>query len=971
MNKRILRITSALFAVALLISVFAIGTWALEWDGSSLEESDEGHNAGATGFALRTTDDNVVGYRFSVVDGAGNNKVSKVIDVFRSVGYGDYGYYFQHKFAPKYNKRQLIENQYGKFSTTVNQINCYREATLSFATALPIPSEMETWQNNVTNLNVVLAKLGLGSIDALEVGDKLLVEPIYDVRLESVWHTATVTELAIYGKYLLGGESTGGNSLNSASWGFISKYTNYYYPNALYTPDGQGLWPGAEPVTKRTKFNTLIQKGYGVGIAYSQGANNLEPMLDVDICEAWSGNPTVPNTRYGYSNGHTFQNWHNDRGYPIMDSNIWFQVHFPTEAENFYVRQTLTVDGNTVLTRDTWSDDGQWFSVTPTPAIISADKEYYTVTAQVDWIDEDGNVLKYGAEKTFYIPVQPRANRYQVIAYNSTGNIQAYDGMGGSSGAVYYGQRIYVKYQYTCDTTWTSYNNLYGTMYEWVNGDWDPILGSPDGKDLTEAMVKGTTDTVSSNGGYVYIKDNYNSGDDEIPFYLVTAWSEDPEYTTLSTWYSIPILTPDVELSEIYLVDANGTRLDHTDLTVGETVYIRYKYRNNTNCTLIVDGYNNDQERISATGVYRIPANGTITVAGGSMVVSESSFIIWGGVYLEGAGIYNTEYESDNTNNELTLQCNASYPLTLTPIAPNASYREGTDVISSFWLNNVGGTDVTPDSNITIRMRIYTPNGTLITSQTITNAIVPGNDKNLYYFKWTVPTGLNGQQVRVVADIVDGNESFSLSTRYYATCVYPQFDTPDTNYEDKAPDGFSVPSTPTATTRYATWWQWQWEDDGFVKKYYGIGIPKTSTESLTPDPNSNSAYKNGYWTMKSGYGVWLKAVNSVCGVSGYTIPNTSAYTMPQFAYAAYPEFEYGYGANACTTLLLQSNYWYFSSPNSPKYHYTPIYFPDGAYVVEIVKSDMWTPAGMISAVSTTKPITIKDSAYDDWFVGRK
>jgi hypothetical protein len=268
-------------------------------------------------------------------------------------------------------------------------------------------------------------------------------------------------------------------------------------------------------------------------------------------------------------------------------------------------------------------------------------------------------------------------------------------------------------------------------------------------------------------------------------------------------------------------------------------------------------------------------------------------------------------------------------------------------------------------------MRLYKPNGTLITTQTVAKAIVPGNDRNLYYFKWTVPTGLNGQRVRVVADIIDGNESFSLSNRYYATCVYPQFDTPDTNYEDKAPDGFSVPSTPTATTRYATWWQWQWEDDGFVKKYYGIGIPKISNESLTPDPNSNSAYKNGYWTMKSGYGVWLKAVNSVCGVSGYAIPNTSAYTMPQFAYAAYPEFEYGYGANVCTTLRLQSNYWYFSSPNIPKYHYTPIYFPDGQYVVKIVKSDMWTPAGMISAVSTTKPITIKDSAYDDWFVGRE
>ena len=971
MSKHILRIASLLIAAVLLISTFAVGSFALEWDGDSVEGGGGGTDAGKVGYALRTTGDNVIGYRFSLVDENGNNVVSKVIDIFRDKHYGRNGYSYLHKFVPKYNKCQLIDNQDGAFSTAVNSTNCYKEADLTFATELPEPKDMGTWQNNVTNLNVVLDKLGAGSVEDLSKGDMLIVEPIYDVRLESVWHAVTTTEIAVYGKATFGGDSTGGNSTDSEKFGFISGYTNKHYPNALFTPDGQGLWNPATATSKRLTFKTVIDYGYGVGIAYTQETGAEEPNLIVNLCEAWLAYFGDYTDMYGYSIGPSFDDWVIDYDYPIMGDDIWFDVHFPRETENYYVRQTVTVDDEDPVSREIWSNRGVWFNAKPDDMTIDAGKEYYTVVARVDWIDENGNVLKYGTEKTFYIPVQPKVNRYQIIAYNSTGRVQAYDGMSGSSGAVYYGQRIYVKYQYTCDTTWTSYNNLYGTMYEWVDGDWEPILGAPDGTDIYEAMVKGTTDTVSSNCGYVHITDNYDSGDDEIPFYLVTAWSEDPEYTSLSTWYSIPILTPDVELSEVYLVNASGTRLDHTDLTVGETVYIRYKYKNNTNCTLIVDGYNNDRERISSNGVYRIPANGTITVAGGSMVVSESSFSIWGGVYLEGAGIYNTEYESDGTNNELTLDCNASYPLTLTPIAPNASYREGTTVITSFWLNNGGGTDVTPGNNITIRMRVFKPNGTLITTQTITQAIVPGNNRNLYYFKWTVPTGLNGQRVRVVADIVDGNESFSLSNRYYATCVYPQFDTPDTNYEDKAPDGFSVPSAPTATTRYATWWQWQWENGDFVKKYYGIGIPKTSSESLTPDPNSNSTYKNGYWTMKSGYGVWLRAVNSVCGVSGYAIPSSSAYTVPQFAYAAYPEFGYGYGANVCTTLRLQSGYWYFSSPNSPKYHYTPIYFPDGQYVVKIVKSDMWTPAGMISAVSTTKPITIKDSAYDDWFVGRE
>ena len=122
--------------------------------------------------------------------------------------------------------------------------------------------------------------------------------------------------------------------------------------------------------------------------------------------------------------------------------------------------------------------------------------------------------------------------------------------------------------------------------------------------------------------------------------------------------------------------------------------------------------------------------------------------------------------------------------------------------------------------------------------------------------------------------------------------------------------------------------------------------------------------------MKSGYGVWLRASNIPCSVSGYLMPDTNAYTPPQFAYAAYPEFGYRYGANVCTTLFLQDDIWYFSNPAQPQYHYTPIYFPDGKYVVKIVLSDMWTPAGMVEVTATTTAIQIKDSAYDDWFIGR-
>jgi len=90
------------------------------------------------------------------------------------------------------------------------------------------------------------------------------------------------------------------------------------------------------------------------------------------------------------------------------------------------------------------------------------------VKARVDWIDGNGNVLKWGAEKTFYIPIRPVINRYQVTMYSVTGSVAAYDGDAGSSGSVYYGQRVRAKYTYTSGNSWTSYNYLRGRMYGWI-----------------------------------------------------------------------------------------------------------------------------------------------------------------------------------------------------------------------------------------------------------------------------------------------------------------------------------------------------------------------------------------------------------------------------------------------------------------------------------------------------------------------
>lgn len=204
---------------------------------------------------------------------SGAMKVSKVIDVFRNTGYGNLGYSEGYKFVNKYNKKQLIAKQNNSFSTSMNTTNCYKETNMGFSTALPKPYGMGTWQSYENNINKVLSALGVGSVNNMNYGDKVIVEPLYDMRLQSIYHSITVTEIALYGKYILGSSSDGGTSSTPASWGFISNYTNKNYPNELFTPDGQGLWSGVSALGSRATFYNIINKGYGVGIAYNETRN--------------------------------------------------------------------------------------------------------------------------------------------------------------------------------------------------------------------------------------------------------------------------------------------------------------------------------------------------------------------------------------------------------------------------------------------------------------------------------------------------------------------------------------------------------------------------------------------------------------------------------------------------------------------------------------------------------------------------
>ena len=982
MKNKIIRVFSLLLVLIATVSAVSLPASALDWDGDSVEGGSATINAGPNGYAIATdTWDNCVGYRFSLVDKSGANKVSKVIDIFRDSHFGRHGY-GGYKFTVKYNKKQLIGLQNSGFSTSDNTTNCYKEKEYSFGTTLPDPSGMDDWQNNTTNLNMVLNLLGAGNISTLKNGDKILVEPLFDVRLESIYHAVTVTETALYGKHVLGADSDGGTSSQSESWGFISSFVNKHYPNSLFTPDGQGLWEGVSASSSRIKFKNIINKGYGVGIAYTETKNDFSPVLSVKECRAYQGAKSVKNYHYGTSTGNSFAYWTYVTNYPKSGDKISFSVNFPKETENCCVQQTVWIDGVQIDTRIGYSDNLEWFDFAASSNTVPASKSYYTVKARVDWIESNGTVKKTGAQKTFYIPVKPILTREKVSAYNEEGLVQAYSGSSGSSGKLYFGQKVTFQYKYGATTTWESSNNVRATADRWNGTSWTHIYKAvTSGEDVSQDKVGlSKTKSYSKNssiGTYTIplpAKEDTNSY--RLKFYMTTAWGTDTAHTLGSNTHYISVVKSDVALDDIRLVNEDGEYVDPSSLTVNETLTVRYVYKNNTDCTVYVKGYNDDTSQIQ--GVFAIPAGETIEVTGADFVVpNENTFNIWGGVYLDTVERGNTDYETDGTNNERELECHANPPLSLTAIAPNAAYREGTDVISSFRIWNYVWQDFIPSDGLAVRLRIY-KEGEDDPFKTITKSVVvPVSTYNLVYFKWRVPTNLGGKDVTLKADILYDGQYWNEISNERATTPYSMYTTPDTQYEENAPEDFSVPSKPNGSSSMAaSWWVYEYKNGGFVKNTYKVTLSKSTPNKIEPATGETAYKANGVWTMKSGYGISVQSRIVISSVYGTNIATASSYTLPQYAYVLFPEYNYVFAAgNAATLNKVEGEaYSYFEFPDLPGYgkvHFTPLWYPDGNYTVKIVQSDCWTPAGMITLSIVPDSIRISGNAYDDWYAGRR
>jgi uncharacterized surface anchored protein len=396
-------------------------------------------------------------------------------------------------------------------------------------------------------------------------------------------------------------------------------------------------------------------------------------------------------------------------------------------------------------------------------------------------------------------------------------------------------------------------------------------------------------------------------------------------------------------------------------------------------------------------GIYK--ADGTYT---GYDITSDASYWVYspllsyGDYYLQEKSAP-TYYALDTTKYPFSITENGENVAVTTydpPLAdvypelvqPNATYTAGTDIIVSYHIYNDSLAQWTPDNPLSVTFTA-TADGQTISSQTA-SALVPSFSDNLLYFTVSLPESCTAVDFRCtvaspdsVAETDTANNTTS-DTLSFTPAMYSQ--TPDTEFES-TPDSFLRPSdtavVPTAgytPVSAATWQMWDYENDAFVLKTYGMTLE--TEQVLTPDVNAfSSYYENERWHMRSGYGYSLTATSGITALADTLFPGSDMVILPQSGHAYLPEFAFSddigeyrtLELTAADTMEFKPNPYTITDTGESDYRrisFTPLWYPDGKYVVKTFLYNAWTPAGMLSTATTLDPIIIEGDMYDDWVI---
>ncbi|TYQ17851.1 UNVERIFIED_CONTAM: hypothetical protein Cloal_0223 [Acetivibrio alkalicellulosi] len=310
-------------------------------------------------------------------------------------------------------------------------------------------------------------------------------------------------------------------------------------------------------------------------------------------------------------------------------------------------------------------------------------------------------------------------------------------------------------------------------------------------------------------------------------------------------------------------------------------------------------------------------------------------------------------------------------------------YRCNTDVITAIRVRTQNRR--TPDNPASVTFKV---NGR---SYVVNEIYIPEEESQLIWFKWKTPTTPQTLNIYISANgvTVDKNQITA------KIVDFKDKEPPNPTAKDRN-NGFVIPRLPNKvhknTVTWRKWtcywksrwiwksnWKWnsqgndgywidegKWVDEGdWEYKWISYYARLSATMKMKPDSRVPIITKN---TMRSGYGINIDVSTSLDS----NAPRSDI-TGVQNVLSWYPEFEYknyirvleqitsGY----LSTFQLKENKY---STYGDRVHFTPVWFPDGEYIVCADIIDAWTPAGMLS-LYLFADLNIDGSLYDDWYIG--
>ena len=519
----------------------------------------------------------------------------------------------------------------------------------------------------------------------------------------------------------------------------------------------------------------------------------------------------------------------------------------------------------------------------------------------------------------------------------------------------------------TLYAVWEKLSETYTIKYN-ANGG----TGAPATQTKTEDVNITLSSTKPTRSGYKFLGWSTSSTATSATYQPGATYSTNASVTLYAVWrkdnYDISVMNLKVGSSSV-------EQYSDTSVSVRVDNWCQNKAYNNIPVELLYNG------EVVATKTINLSVYGVATV----------NFTLNVGKPLETNTITarvnwadrNNETDPNDNSVSTTIEVTPyEYDLYISHVTPNAQYREGTNVITSFMIYNDRDQDILPEHYNTVffRAHYYDENGNMqiINKQTWSQTVIPSKNSNIVYFKWKVPEGL-ADKIIYITGIVNSsgnvNESdASNNTTEFTMRILGKLDSQPSNTDySNAPDWYESTNAPAVSYGTATWNQWVYENGELVLKKYGLGI-STVKPTLEPSENVSSAIANGNnWTIKSGYPITLEYSPYLRSLSGYLVPTGNAYTGIQAVYATFPEFEYSKADGYYAVLVKDGSIYGFVpsdySNTNEEVHFIPVWMEDGSYVVSVYAGEVWTPAGMIYTIVNSTNMTIDGTMYDDYYVG--